>query len=146
MRSLMIFVGIAFLGGSAFVGAAEAAYRAQLYKSPECECCEGYADYLRQNGFDVSIEATPDLYPMKQRLGVPGSLEGCHTTLIEGYVIEGHVPIAAIRRLLADRPVITGISLPDMPLGSPGMNGEKSEPFVILEITPDGGGWVFAVE
>lgn len=146
MRRLMIIAIVTSLGVSPIVSAADVAPRAQLYKSPECECCEGYADYLKQNGFDVSIEVTPDLYPMKQRLGVADSLEGCHTTLIEGYVIEGHVPIGAIRRLLEERPVLTGISLPDMPLGSPGMNGEKSEPFVILEITPDERGRVFAIE
>jgi hypothetical protein len=76
---------------------------------------------------------------------VPEPLQGCHTLLIDGYVVEGHVPVAAVKRLLAERPAIRGISLPGMPAGSPGMNGEKTEPFTVYEIG-DGAPKVFARE
>jgi hypothetical protein len=126
--------------------AADAAHKAHLYKNPQCGCCEQYADYLRRNGFEVTVEATHDLSLINRDHGVPEHLEGCHTTLLDGYVIEGHVPVAMINRLLGERPAITGISLPGMPMGSPGMAGEKTEPLVIYEITKDGGERVFATE
>jgi hypothetical protein len=118
---------------------------ATLYKTPQCGCCEAYADYLRENGFAVTVQATHDLPLLKRRYGVPGPLEGCHTTLVEDYVVEGHVPVATILRLLTEKPEIKGISLPGMPAGSPGMSGEKAAPFAIYEIG-EGEPKVYAVE
>ncbi|MDO8535003.1 MAG: DUF411 domain-containing protein [Xanthobacteraceae bacterium] len=109
--------------------------QATLYKSPDCTCCEGHAAYLRRNGIQVKIIETPDLTAVKKANGVPAEFEGCHTILLDGYVIEGHVPITPIRKLLRERPAIKGISLPGMPLGSPGMTGTKEGPFVIYEIS-----------
>jgi hypothetical protein len=111
---------------------------ATLYKDPDCGCCSGYADHLRKSGFEVSIVETRDLAPIKQRYGVPPDLEGCHTTVVGGYAVEGHVPIAVVRRLLAEKPPIKGISLPGMPVGSPGMGGEKQAPFTILSFSESG--------
>ncbi|MEO3432368.1 DUF411 domain-containing protein [Inquilinus sp. CAU 1745] len=102
-----------------------------LYKNPQCGCCEGHAEHLRQNGFDVEVIATHDLPLIKQEHQVPMELAGCHTIEVNGYVIEGHVPADVIKRLLAERPDIEGISLPGMPTGSPGMGGPKTEPFTI---------------
>ena len=116
-----------------------------LFKNPQCGCCEGHADYLRQNGFAVTVEPTHDLSLSRRMLSVPEALEGCHLMLVDGYVVEGHVPADPIRRLLAERPAITGISLPGMPQGSPGMSGTKTEPFTIYEIGADPAK-VFAVE
>jgi hypothetical protein len=124
---------------------AEQPYAATLYKDPQCGCCEGHADYLRENGFEVTVEPTHDLPLLKRQYGVPGALEGCHTTLIDGYVVEGHVPVASILRLLTERPDIKGISLPGMPAGSPGMSGAKAAPFTIYAIG-DEPAKVFAVE
>jgi hypothetical protein len=114
-----------------------------LYKNPQCDCCEGYATYLRQNGFSVTVTPTNDLYLISRRAGFPEALDGCHISEIGGYVVEGHVPIAAIRKLLAERPAIRGISLPGMPPGSPGMAGAKQSPFVIYAIGHDGRSSVF---
>jgi hypothetical protein len=111
---------------------------ATLYKTPDCSCCEGSARYLRRNGFEVKTVASHDLTLMKRQYGVPEKLEGCHTTIVGSYVIEGHVPIEPIKRPLGERPAIRGISLPGMPEGSPGMTGRKTEPFVIYEIDDDG--------
>ena len=119
--------------------------RATLYKNPDCGCCEGHARYLRAHGFEVKEVATPDLPLIKKQHGVPDALEGCHTILIDKYVIEGHVPVGAINKLLAERPGIKGISLPGMPEGSPGMTGRKKAPFTILEIA-DGEPRIYARE
>ena len=104
---------------------------AVLYKNPQCTCCDAYADYLRQNGYTVAVRPTHDLSLIKKRHGVPTDLEGCHTTLIGRYVVEGHVPVQTINRLLTEQPSLKGISLPGMPTGSPGMSGPKTEPFKI---------------
>jgi hypothetical protein len=113
---------------------AEESRVATLYKNPQCTCCEGYADYLRENGFEVTVKPTHDLPLIKRQHGVPSELEGCHTTLVGGYVVEGHVPVNTLIRLLTEKPAIKGISLPGMPAGSPGMFGEKTGPFSIYEI------------
>jgi hypothetical protein len=112
--------------------------KSMLYKVPECGCCEGYADYLRENGFTVDVKPTNDLTQISQNAGVPADLQGCHTMFIEDYVVDGHVPVGVIRKLLSERPKIAGITLPGMPEGSPGMTGRKSTPFVIYAVTKDG--------
>jgi hypothetical protein len=117
---------------------AAAPTRVTLYKNPQCSCCEGYAAYLRQNGFQVDVKPTNDLAEISLKAGVPADLEGCHTAFIDGYVVDGHVPVATIRKLLSERPAIAGITLPGMPLGSPGMVGIKSGPFTIYAVTKDG--------
>jgi hypothetical protein len=109
-----------------------------LYKNPQCSCCEGYAAYLRDNGFDVDVKPTTDLAEISRKAGVPEAMEGCHTAFIDGYVVDGHVPVAVIEKLLTERPAIAGITLPGMPMGSPGMVGEKTEPFTIYAVTKDG--------
>ena len=138
-----------FLGLLAGVAAAttvraQDSRKATLYKNPQCGCCEDYASYLRKEGFQVAVIATHDLDAVKAKHQVPENLYGCHTTLVGGYVVEGHVPASTIERLLQERPRIRGVSLPGMPLGSPGMTGPKTEPFRILEIGPEHR--VYAVE
>ena len=115
-------------------GAIASDREAIVYKNPQCGCCKEYIGYLRQHGFKVKIIDTPDISPVKRQYGVPSHLESCHTALIDGYVVEGHVPINSVAQLLSERPRIKGIALPGMPAGSPGMNGHKTEPFVIYEI------------
>ena len=111
---------------------------AVLYKNPPCSCGESYADYLRAHGFDVEVKPTNDLAQISLRAGVPASLEGCHTMFVEGYVIDGHVPVDIVNKLLSEKPAIAGITLPGMPSGSPGMYGTKTEPFTIYAVTKDG--------
>lgn len=110
---------------------------ATVYKDPNCGCCAAYVHYLEQNGFKVTVRNTPNLTAIKRQHGVPEPLEGCHTTLVGGYVVEGHVPVTVLNKLLAEKPAIKGISLPGMPEGSPGMSGTKQEPFTIYEIGSD---------
>jgi hypothetical protein len=103
-----------------------------VYKSPTCGCCEKYVGYLRQNGFDVKVINQNDMDGIKKRYGV-ARLASCHTALINGYVVEGHVPVAAIRKLLKEKPAIVGISAPGMPMNSPGM-GEKKGTLTVYSI------------
>ena len=128
----------------AMTGRAQAApIPVMLYKNPECGCCDGYADYLRHHGFAVTAKATPDLSEISRKAGIPPELQGCHTAFIENYVVDGHVPVEAINKLLAGHSAIKGISLPGMPPGSPGMAGEKVGPFTIYAIGQDGKPSVF---
>jgi len=126
-----------FAAGLGTVNAGEAR-KAVLYKNPQCGCCEGYAKYLRDNGFEVEVKPTNDLAEISRKAGVPEDFQGCHTSFIDGYVIDGHVPVKTVEKLLTERPDIAGISLPGMPTGSPGMVGSKTAPFTIYAITKDG--------
>ena len=106
------------------------------YNSPGCRCCEQYASYLRENVSGDVLDTVPeDIATVKREHGVPPDLQSCHTTVVEDYVVEGHVPVPAIATLLETSPSIDGIALPGMPAGSPGMGGDKSETFVIREFT-----------
>ncbi len=121
---------------------------ATLYKNPQCTCCEQYANYLRSNGFTVKVMPTHNLSLIRRQAGIdiPEKLEGCHTMLIDNYVVDGHVPLKTLDRLLTERPEIRGISLPGMPEGSPGMTGQKTEPFTIYEIGDGAEPRVYATE
>ena len=121
---------------------------ATLYKNPQCSCCEQYADYLRNNGFTVKVVPTHNLSLIRRQAGVniPEKLEGCHTMFIGKYVVDGHVPLKTLDKLLTERPEIRGISLPGMPMGSPGMTGQKTEPFTIYEIGNNAEPRIYATE
>ncbi|HEB80038.1 MAG TPA: DUF411 domain-containing protein [Rhodospirillales bacterium] len=105
-----------------------------VYKSPSCGCCGGWVRHLRQSGFTVEIREREDVVPIKRKLGVPERLDSCHTASIGGYVIEGHVPAKDIRRLLAQKPKASGLAVPGMPMGSPGMEqeGGQKEPYAVI--------------
>ncbi|WP_244561601.1 DUF411 domain-containing protein [Mesorhizobium australicum] len=107
-------------------------------KNPQCNCCDGYAHYLRKNGFEIEVKLTIDLAWISSKAGVPANFQGCHTMFIDGHVVDGHVPVKAVQKLLSERPDIAGIALPGMPMGSPGIAGGKTEPFTIYEVTKDG--------
>ena len=128
----------AFMMSGAAAAQAQYAIKATLYKNPQCSCCEGYADYLRSNGFDVTTKPTNDLAMISHNAGVPAQLEGCHTMFVGGYVVDGHVPVDIVQRLLKEHPPVKGITLPGMPPGSPGMVGTKSQPFVVYALPRDG--------
>ena len=140
LLSLMLTLAAAF----AIAAARAEMPDALMYKNPQCGCCEEYAKYLRRNGFKVTVKETHNMSLISRQNGVPEKLAGCHTMLIGGYVVEGHVPVGAINKLLKERPSIKGISLPGMPDGSPGMTGVKTEPFTIYEVSDQAR--VFAVE
>jgi hypothetical protein len=112
--------------------AAWAGERVVVYRSPSCGCCGKWIEHLEANGFEVESHSLPDVRPVKRAKGVPAELGSCHTALVEGYVIEGHVPAEDIRRLLQERPPVLGLAVPEMPVGSPGMEGPNPEPYDVL--------------
>ncbi|MEO5334509.1 MAG: DUF411 domain-containing protein [Magnetococcus sp. YQC-5] len=101
--------------------------KATVYKSPYCGCCAGYVDFLKEQGFQVEVESVMDMDPIKRSLGVAKEMDSCHTTKIGGYVVEGHVPLNVLQRLLTEKPNIPGIALPGMPTGVPGMPGAQEK-------------------
>lgn len=115
-----------------------------VVRSPDCGCCGAWIDHLRESGFAVEETLSDDVEAFKDEQAVPQSLRSCHTALVDGYVIEGHVPADAIRILLDQRPDAGGLAVPDMPIGSPGMEmGGQSEPFEVI-LWGDSGNSVFA--
>jgi hypothetical protein len=101
---------------------AQAGQRVSVWRDPNCGCCSGWVAHLRAEGFAVQDQVVPSVAPVRRRLGTPSDLLSCHAGEVEGFVLEGHVPAAAIRRLLAERPAgIRGLAVPEMPVGSPGM-------------------------
>lgn len=109
-----------------------------VHKDPNCGCCSGWVQHLRDAGFGVRVEETSDLESVRARLGVPADLAACHTAEVAGYLVEGHVPAAAVRRLLAERPNAKGIAVPGMPIGSPGMEGGRPQPYAVMLFGADG--------
>jgi len=137
MRKLLSGLAVAGIAATTILGPSEASAQGReviLHKNPGCQCCDGYADYLRQNGFTVTVKPTHELAQMSSAAGIPDEFQGCHLSQIDGYLVSGHVPVEAVNRLLSERPDIAGITLPGMPMGSPGMSGAKTEPFTIYEI------------
>ncbi|MGQ0683757.1 DUF411 domain-containing protein [Bradyrhizobium sp.] len=104
-----------------------------VHRDPNCGCCLGWVRHLRKAGFVVQVEETSDLESVRTGLGVPPALAACHTAEVNGYLIEGHVPAVAVRRLLAERPDAKGLSVPGMPAGSPGMEGGgEPQPYTVV--------------
>lgn len=135
---MRLAVGLILLLTSFMLGHASAAVgtsKAIVYKDPRCGCCNGYVAYLIEQGFDVVEINTEDAESIKDMYAIPDDLRSCHTVVLGKYVVEGHVPVAAIDRLLSKDPGIPGISLPGMPAGAPGMPGPKTESFVIYVIS-----------
>ena len=124
---------------------AHAASKVHVYKDPNCGCCTGWVDHLKAAGFSVDVTETADLAPVRKRLGMPERLAGCHTGVVEGYALEGHVPAAEVKRLLSLRPQAVGLAVPGMPVGSPGMEaGGRVDPYKVLLVDKSGRETVFA--
>lgn len=119
----------------------------RVLKSPTCGCCTGWVEHLTAAGLDTEVRDVPDdqLWATKERLGITSELSSCHTAMAGSYVIEGHVPAEDIQRLLAEQPAALGLTVPGMPIGSPGMEmGDEREAFDTLLILADGTTEVFA--
>jgi len=112
-------------------------------KSPLCGCCQFWVEYLEKNNFKVVVHDRDDMTPVKRRLEVPQNLASCHTATVDGYVIEGHVPAASITKLLKERPAVSGIAVPGMPIGSPGMEGPNPESYEVIAYKRNGERKVF---
>ena len=117
-----------------------------MYKPPTCECCSGWAEHMRAAGFSVIVNKSENMEMIKAMNGVSGNLSSCHTAIVDGYVIEGHVPAADVERLLKERPNITGLTAPGMPMQSPGMQAKGLPPknYKVLSFDKDGNVRVFS--
>lgn len=116
-----------------------------IYKSPYCGCCGAWVDHVKASGLKAVVREMEDVTPVARKLGVPDDLRSCHTAAIDGYFVEGHVPVTDIRKLLRDRPKARGIAVPGMPIGSPGMEqGDRRDVYDTLLVGHDGTARTFA--
>ena len=118
----------------------------EVFKSPTCGCCSKWIGHMRQHGFTVTSTDLADVSVIKKQHQVPGAVSSCHTALVDGYVVEGHVPATDVLRLLKTRPAVAGIAVPKMPIGSPGMEveGTKPEPYDVVSFDKQGNTKVFS--
>ena len=118
-----------------------------VFKTPTCGCCAKWVEHMKQNGFTVNVTDLRDLSDIKTKHGVPARLQSCHTAVVNGYVVDGHVPAADVKRMLKEKPAIAGITLPGMPSGSPGMEappGIVPPPYEVLTFDKKGATRVYA--
>jgi hypothetical protein len=127
-RRFILFGGFVICVSAFGVESAEALPSVRVHRDPSCGCCGAWVDHLRASGFIAEVIETAEINRVKTKLGVPQSLASCHTAEVEQYVIEGHVPARAIKRLLSERPRAKGLAVPGMPVGSPGMEMEGTAP------------------
>jgi hypothetical protein len=140
----MVFV-VALMGSIGFGAQRSTAPVVEVYKTPACGCCGKWVELLRADGFTVRVTDLDSLAKIKSTNGVPGVLQSCHTATVGNYVVEGHVPVKEIRRLLKERPAVAGIAVAGMPIGSPGMEvGDVKQPYNVMAFDKQGGSRVFA--
>jgi hypothetical protein len=152
MKSMAVTASVGILLGIVAVASAQrpAASVMEVYKSPTCGCCSKWVEHVRQAGFTVKVTEMDDsaLSGFKTKLGVPRTAQSCHTGVIGGYTIEGHVPAAEISRLLKEKPAIQGIAVGGMPLGSPGMevSGSAPQPYNVVTFDKQGAVRVYSTQ
>ena len=142
LTAFIALVGATTMGNSAWHGHSP---EVTVYKTARCECCNGWIEHMRKAGYTVTgvnLSAV-DRLEKQRALGVPSTLSSCHTSVVDGYVVQGHVPAEDVRRLLRERPKVTGIAVYQMPAGSPGMESDKPEPYEVIAFSADTT-WVFA--
>ena len=140
LQRLGIVLGYALLIVSPFlVSSSGWASPVTVYRSPTCGCCKLWSEHMEAAGFEMDDRVTEEIGAVKRRYGVRAELESCHTAVVDGYVIEGHVPAPDVRRLLAERPEIRGLAAPGMPMGSPGMEmAERHDPYAVIAFSAEG--------
>ena len=144
-RNLLLAVAAAAAVPSFPVLAANTLPQVEVFKNPDCGCCGAWVDHLKAAGFPVKVNEVPDTGAVRRQHGIPEQFGSCHTGVVAGYALEGHVPAEDIKRLLAKKPVAAGLSVPGMPVGSPGMEvGSRKDPYQVLLIDKAGRASVFA--
>ena len=144
MRRLPILVAAICLLGAMAPAIADELPAVTVWKSQWCGCCGNWVAHMEDAGFNVTVKNTEELDTVKKLAGIPDKLQSCHTASVGGYKIEGHVPAADIKRLLAARPPVIGLAVPGMPSGSPGMENGERDPYDVLAFTRDGTTKVFS--
>jgi hypothetical protein len=120
--------------------------RVDVYKDPSCGCCGQWVAHLQRAGFATVVTDVSSIETVKIKYHVPARLQSCHTAIVDGYVIEGHVPASDIRRLLKERPTIVGLAVPGMPVGSPGMEGASGKPYNVVSFDASGRSIVYSTQ
>ncbi len=141
------FLALALTTGAArppAIGAAAKKPIITVYKDASCGCCKSWIEHLIKHGYRVDAKDSPDMTEVKRSLGIPDALSSCHTAVVNGYLIEGHVPAADIARLLKQKPKVAGLAVPGMPMGSPGMEGPRKEHYKVLSFDKAGKTKIFA--
>ena len=142
----LLLLGAISLGAHSFAAVAAPRIPIQVWKDPTCGCCQDWISHLEQHGFSASVMEQGN-GAARSRLGMPKKYGSCHTALVEGYVIEGHVPAADIQHLLKKKPAALGLAVPGMPIGSPGMDGPayggQHEAYQVLLVQKNGSSTVF---
>ena len=138
MRSILALALLTTTSVATPLFAADSLPQVDVYKSATCGCCARWAEHMRASGFVVLTHDVPDVAAQRQRLGIADALAGCHTAVVNDYVIEGHVPAGDVKRLLAERPKAVGLAVPNMPGGSPGMENAAAVPYEVLLINANG--------
>ena len=141
-----LFIGLSLWPLMTIVRAQTLPAHIEVWKSPSCGCCQDWIKYLESNGFVVKAHESGN-NAARRKFGLPGMYGSCHTALIEGYVVEGHVPVREIRRLLSEKPDAIGIAVPAMPIGSPGMDGptygNRFDPYDVVLVARDGSARIY---
>ena len=150
MKTHILYTGLGLAALTLVIGAglstaAQKPVTVQVYKTPTCGCCSLWVKHLEANGFATKVTDMDDLSAVKQTYGVPARASSCHTAVVDGYALEGHVPAADVRRLLKERPKVAGLAVPGMPIGSPGMEvGNQKQPYDVLAFEKGGATKVFS--
>lgn len=110
----------------------------EVYKSESCGCCSEWVKHLESNGFKVNAQNVANPSDYREKFGIPQELGSCHTGMVQGYALEGHVPASEIKKLLAEKPKAQGLAVPAMPLGSPGMEGPRKDPYDVMLVQGNG--------
>ncbi|MGA1830007.1 DUF411 domain-containing protein [Rhizobium wenxiniae] len=131
-------LAFAVMSAASFIATGAMAAEMVVYKSPYCGCCEAWAEALKTSGIPLRMENVEDMDPLKAGYKVPEDAWSCHTAVADGYVFEGHAPLEAVNRVLAERPEITGIAVPGMPSGSLGMGEDSSASYDVIALNKDG--------
>lgn len=140
-RRFMPLVAAGLVALPALAGAAQPVI--EVYKTATCGCCKGWVKHLEDSGFKVKAHDVENPGDYRQKFGIPNELGSCHSARVGGYALEGHVPAADVKRLLASKPKATGLAVPAMPLGSPGMEGPRKDPYDVFLVKKDGSTTVF---
>jgi hypothetical protein len=149
MRVLVVIIAGALAAGVA-AQAQKSAPTMEVFKSPTCGCCSKWVEHVQEAGFTVKVTDVSDaaLDALKQKHGIPRTAQSCHTGLVDGYVVEGHVPVSEVQRLLKQRPAISGIAVGGMPIGSPGMEvpGQRPQTYNVITFDKQGAVAVFSTQ
>jgi hypothetical protein len=143
MNRRNLLQGLAAIPAAVAIRLQAAGQQVNVYKTPTCGCCGMWVAHMRKNGFDLKVQDVDDTTPYRAKYGVPEKLGSCHTAVVDGYAIEGHVPASEIQRMLKERPNAKGLAVPGMVTGSPGMEGGTPQPYDVLLFTADGKSTVY---